>query len=263
MKLIEKSKAPDDLKTPLGKHDRFRFRCHPGLECFNLCCRDLRLFLQPYDVARLRKNLGIESAEFIAEYTEPVRREGIYFPHLMLKMKNDKERTCPFLTDKGCRVYPDRPQTCRSFPVECALHFSDKGAKPKMVYFFKPPPFCLGQNEPVQWTVESWERDQNASLYNRMTARWALFLTEFLADPWGDEQMSGQKVQMAFMAAYDIDTFRKLACGRSFLSRFHVHPDIRLKMKRDDIALLRLSEAWIRMIAFGRPTPGVLSVSVE
>ena len=40
--------------------DTFTFRCHPGISCFNLCCRNLNLFLHPYDVVRLKKNLNTQ-----------------------------------------------------------------------------------------------------------------------------------------------------------------------------------------------------------
>ena len=49
----------------LNASDTFEFRCHPGVSCFNLCCRNLNLFLNPYDVIRLKQNLGISSSEFI------------------------------------------------------------------------------------------------------------------------------------------------------------------------------------------------------
>ena len=45
--------------------EAFQFRCHPGIGCFNRCCRHLNLFLYPYDVIRLRARLGLTSDEFL------------------------------------------------------------------------------------------------------------------------------------------------------------------------------------------------------
>ena len=59
---IVKQLTPHDLDQLPGIRlragDTFRFRCHPGVGCFNRCCRNLNLFLYPYDVIRLRNRLG-------------------------------------------------------------------------------------------------------------------------------------------------------------------------------------------------------------
>ena len=34
----------------IQENDTFSFRCHPEVECFNRCCRNLNLFLYPYDL---------------------------------------------------------------------------------------------------------------------------------------------------------------------------------------------------------------------
>jgi hypothetical protein len=41
----------------------------------------------------------------------------------------------------------------------------------------------------------------------------------------------------------------------SFFKRFHVKQDLRLKIKSDDVALLRLGMAWIQLAVFGIQTP--------
>lgn len=104
--------------TRLEEEDTFRFRCHEQLECFNLCCRNLNLFLYPYDVMRLKKRLRISSDRFLDEMVDVVMRPESFFPEVLLRMADNDRKTCPFLTDAGCSVYPDRPDTCRTFPVE-------------------------------------------------------------------------------------------------------------------------------------------------
>ena len=51
-----------DIETLPGRKlndsDTFMFRCHSGLECFNKCCRNLNLFLYPYDIICLKNKLG-------------------------------------------------------------------------------------------------------------------------------------------------------------------------------------------------------------
>ncbi len=234
--------------------DTFQFACHPGVSCFNLCCRNLNLYLYPYDVIRLKTSLGISSDRFIDDYTHVVMREGSYFPHVLLAMSENEEKTCPFLSEQGCHVYADRPQTCRAFPVEHALNFGENGS-PKLLHYFRPPDFCQGCMQNRQWTARSWEADQNAAFYNQMTIEWAQIVRLFSKDPWAGQGPEGQKGKMAFMAAYNVDQFRRFVLESSFFKRFQVKPDLRIRIKSDDVALLRLGLAWIELAVFGIQSP--------
>jgi len=69
MKLKNQPEGADRLMT---WDDTFCFRCHPGVECYNACCKDVTIFLNPLDIGRLRKALGITSTEFLARYTDIV-----------------------------------------------------------------------------------------------------------------------------------------------------------------------------------------------
>ena len=53
--------------TVLTSEDDFRFECRPGLECFTRCCRDITIFLTPYDVLRMKNALNISSGDFLSE----------------------------------------------------------------------------------------------------------------------------------------------------------------------------------------------------
>ncbi len=238
----------------LAPGESFSFACHPGVSCFNQCCRNLRLFLYPYDIIRLKKGLGIGTGDIIDRHTDLVLRDNTYFPSVLLRMADNEERTCPFLSDEGCSVYPDRPQTCRAFPVEQGLYFKDENTPPEMLHYFRPPDFCMGQYESPRWTTASWEADQNAVYYNRMTLEWADILRLFHTDPFGGAGPYSGKGKMAFMAAYNMDAFRDFVLNSSFLRRYAVAPKLRMKIKTDDVALLRLGFSWIRLFVFGLST---------
>lgn len=264
MKRIEIEDPGGIAGRMLADGDTFAFRCHPEISCFNRCCRNLNLFLYPYDVIRLKKNLGMTADQFIENHTDIVLRPGHHFPDVLLRMSDDDEKTCPFLTEAGCRVYGDRPHTCRMFPVEQGLFFQARpsgphrsptekdGARP--VYLFRPPNFCMGQKETVRWTRQAWEADQEATFYSRMTAQWADLMRLLMDDPWAGEGPGGPKGRMAMMAAYNMDAFRDFVLNSSFLKRHAVKPQLRLKLKSDDVALLRLGMAWIRLFLFGMET---------
>ncbi len=235
----------------LGPDDTFRFRCHPGVSCFNRCCRNLNLFLYPYDVVRLKNCLGISSEEFLDRHVDVVLRDGSFFPDVLLQMAHNAEKTCPFLTSEGCAVYPDRPDTCRTFPVEQGLVFGDDGRPREIVHFFRPPDFCRGQDSTRQWTPRTWERDQQAAVYHRMTARWAEVRRLFYRDPWGPGGMESPKGKMAFMATYNMDRFREFVFHSSFLKRYRVPSRLARKARSSDAELLKIGFAWVKLYIWG------------
>lgn len=252
MKYLDPEKMDSLAGRPIGPDHTFTFRCHQGLACFNRCCRNLNLFLYPYDVLRLRNNLEISADEFIERHVDVVMREGHYFPEVLLRMADNLEHTCPFLQDHGCSVYADRPDTCRSFPVEQGALFDAASGRTTAVHFFRPPDFCLGQHEPTPWTVATWTEDQEARTYHRLTARWAEIRRLFLNNPWGMEGPQGAKGKMAFMAAYNIDRFRDFVFGSTFLKRYRVKPALVKKMRASDTALLEFGFEWIRVFVWGQ-----------
>lgn len=245
----------DDLKKLPGRRlksdDTFLFRCHPNIECFNLCCRNLNLFLYPYDIIRLKKRLGISSAAFLDKHVDVVMRPSSFFPEVLLRMSENKEKTCPFLDESGCSVYPDRPDTCRSFPVEQGVLYDAESGNTKPMHFFRPPDFCLGRHEKTVWTIQSWVNDQEAVLYHKMTARWADLKRRFQTDPWGDQGPEGPKAKMAFMATYNIDAFRDFLFSSTFLKRYKVKSALTKKIRTDDVELMTFGFEWVKFYIWG------------
>jgi Fe-S-cluster containining protein len=104
----------------LNEKSEFRFACHPGVPCFNDCCGDVNIFLTPYDIIRLKNNLGIPSGEFLSEYTVSPFDKNLKYPVILLKMNDDEKKSCPFVGENGCGVYEDRPWACRMYPLGLA-----------------------------------------------------------------------------------------------------------------------------------------------
>jgi Fe-S-cluster containining protein len=231
--------------------ETFKFRCHPDVECFNKCCRNLNLFLYPYDVVRLKKSLEITSDAFLDQYVDIVMRPVNYFPEVLLRMADNPEKTCPFLTEAGCAVYHHRPDTCRTFPVEQGVLYDDARKTDLPVYFFRPPDFCLGQHELEEWTIPEWIEDQEAEVYHKMTIKWSQIKRLFRTDPWGFEGPEGPKAKMAFMATYNLDKFRDFLFQSSFLKRYQIKASLRKKLKTDDVALMKFGFDWVKMFIWG------------
>ncbi|MGD8891249.1 MAG: YkgJ family cysteine cluster protein, partial [Desulfobacterales bacterium] len=109
----------------LGPDSAFKFKCHPGVECFTQCCRDINILLTPYDIIQLKNRLGLSSEKFLTLYTEPQMLEKTGLPVVTLKFleeeKSDADsKVCPFVREDGCLIYEDRPTTCRYYPLGVA-----------------------------------------------------------------------------------------------------------------------------------------------
>jgi len=143
------------------------------------------------------------------------------------------------------------------FPVEQGALYDSKRKKAKSVYFFRPPDFCLGQNEKRKWTIQTWKDDQNAALYNKMTARWAEIKRLFQTDPWGSEGPNGQKAKMAFMATYNIDRFSDFVFNSTFLKRYKVKSTLLKKIKKDDTMLMKFGFEWVKFFVWGITTKNI------
>jgi len=253
-----KSIHTDKLKELPGRlikeGDTFLFRCHADIACFNLCCRNLNLFLYPYDVVRLKNNLGLSSDEFLDRFVDVVLREGNYFPDVLLRMADNAEHTCPFLSDAGCRVYPDRPDTCRTFPVEQGVLHGPGKQGGLRVCFFRPPDFCEGQHEDQAWTLASWAADQDAELFNKLTLEWSQVKAFFHSNPWGAEGPEGPGEKMAFMATYNVDQFREFVFKSSFLKRYKVKSALLKELRTDDLAMVRFGFDWVKLFVWRMPS---------
>ena len=106
----------NDMK-PLSLRDSFRFACHPEVSCFNQCCRDLNQILTPYDILRLKNRLHLASSDFLKQYTRQHVGPESGLPVITFKTDSHFDFRCPFVTPEGCRVYEDRPASCRTYPL--------------------------------------------------------------------------------------------------------------------------------------------------
>jgi hypothetical protein len=76
--------------TVLSPEDGFRFVCRPGLECFTRCCRDITIFLTPYDILRMKNALHMSSGDFLARHTVTMIGDN-GLPVVVLKMQDDDD----------------------------------------------------------------------------------------------------------------------------------------------------------------------------
>jgi hypothetical protein len=140
-------------RRKIDVEDAIRFDCHSQMACFTECCKDADMYLYPYDIIRMKKTLGISSDQFLEQYTFQAIRDNPYFPNLMLKMSDNEEKSCPFLSSEGCTIYKDRPFSCRAYPLERAVARTGDEHGRAVLYFIMSHHFCLGHQESREWTV--------------------------------------------------------------------------------------------------------------
>jgi len=237
---------------PLGDAD-FQFSCHAGVECFTLCCRNVDMILYPYDIIRLKNALGIHSEKCMRQYTIVAQGNNPFFPTVMLKLKEDENKSCPFLNDNGCSIYNDRPSACRTYPLERAVDRSrDGGDVANEYYFLTNHPYCLGHHEDKRQTVRSWIRNQKLIDYNVMNALWTEIDTVFSQNPWKGEGAAGEKQQLAFMVCYNIDGFRNFVARHQLLKQFRLEKDFKKRILQDDAELQKFGFEWLKLLLIGK-----------
>lgn len=232
----------------------FRFHCHSQVTCFTNCCRKLELYLYPYDILRLKNCLGIRSAEFMHTYTRVASGSHPFFPAVMLNMRDNSEQTCPFLGEKGCSVYRDRPSACRTYPLERGVECQPGSGKLVAHYFMTHHAYCKGHNEDNTYTVKQWERDQMLHEFNMMNDLWAELDAFFATNPWQGEGNAGPRQQLAFMVCYNLDDFRVYVEQHGLLKAYRLDRDRRRRIERDDAELLRFGFDWLQHVLGERPT---------
>lgn len=233
----------------LSLDHRFKFRCHKGVSCFTKCCSNIDILLTPYDIVRLKNRLGMLSGLFLLQYTYIDIDEKTSHPFVFLKMSDDAERRCPFVTPEGCSVYSDRPANCRYYPVgQASLKKMDEAIKrpyTEEFYFFVREDHCKGFQEDKEWTIRQWREDQEAELYDEINRPWKEIL--FRRNLPGTE-LDEKKQKAFYMASYDIDRFRDFVFNSGFLDRFEVSQETVQNIKNDEVALLHFAFSYIKYI---------------
>ncbi len=197
--------------VPISPDAPFYFHCGPEVPCFNACCGDLNQYLSPYDVLRLKKNLGVSSPVFLDTCT--VRHEGPRsgLPVVSLRPKNTPEMACPFVTDQGCRVYADRPASCRMYPIMRMAARDRSTGTIREEYMLMREPHCHGFSSGRPITVNAWMADQGLIPYNAANDDFLRVLGVKRRDcPGILPQPLSDRI---FTALYDSDRFAETIAG--------------------------------------------------
>ena len=236
----------------LGLDDKFQFGCHSGVPCFNECCADVNIFLTPYDVLRMRRALGVSSAEFLEQYTQIPIQKDQKFPVVMFTLDHTQEnKPCKLVGEQGCTIYEDRPWPCRMYPLGLA---SPKDPDANDFYFLMKEDVCQGFEQQHEWTIREWLDDQGMAPYDEF----GRLLKEITLHDWfgKGQPLSPERMELFYMA-YDLDSFRRFVLESSFLKRFEVEDELVAKIRTDDEELLRFCFRWLKLALFGEKTVAI------
>ncbi|MEO5378299.1 MAG: YkgJ family cysteine cluster protein [Magnetococcus sp. DMHC-6] len=229
--------------------DCFRFRCYPGISCFNVCCCNIDIVLTPYDILRLRRRLNLTSEEFLYEYATPSQLQKGQLPVAMMRMHEETGR-CPFVTDAGCRVYSDRPVTCRYYPIGLALMHKPQQAESEEFYFLIKEGFCTGHAESKVWSVDEWRRDQGSDGYDVQNRGWMEVILKRRSA--GDMTQTALPVsEFFYMATTNPEAFRRFVFDSSFMKRYEVDSQTEALIRDNDEAMIDFAFSWLKSVLFG------------
>jgi Fe-S-cluster containining protein len=234
---------------PVHERDPMPFECCSENPCFNECCRDLNQALTPYDILRLKRNLGISSQVFLKRYTSLHYGPGSGLPVVEFKPNPATGHECPFVTPKGCSVYADRPGSCRLYPLARAIAM-DRETKEINEYFaLIEEPHCKGFGKKTNLTVREWMDGQEVALHNLHNDKLMELIS--LKNRILPGTLEGGKSDQVYLALYDLDEFRTRIFEQGLLKDFNLADSHLQTLKTDDEALMDFGIAWVKNMLFG------------
>jgi len=239
-KIIEKDEFMDEQMTRIDPGEPFSFGCDDSISCFTDCCRDLNQFLTPYDILRLKRHPGIDAGTFLHRYTEWHAGPESGLPVVVLRPIIGDGMQCPFVTQKGCTVYENRPSSCRTYPLARLLSRNRDTGRIQAQFFMLAEDHCRGFALNHQWTIEKWIENQGLAEYYEMDEPMIGIIALKNRNRPGRLDAESEKAFM--MACYQLEEFR------DFLEK---DPEYAGSIPGTDTELLRLGFRWIKKRLFG------------
>lgn len=237
----------------LGLDDEFQFRCHPGISCFNECCRNTDIQLLPYDIIRLKNRKETTSYDFVARYTLPFQMDHHGMPGLKLRTRPGT-RECVFLSEEGCTVYEDRPTACRYYALGSMGVRKKDSSTVEDMYFVVREPHCKGHEEPKTQTVGEYRKEQGVDKYDAMNREWRDIILKKRSSGPTVGAPSGRSLQLYDMCSYDMDKFREFIQTPGFTDIFDADVIGMDRLLEDEEALLAFAMRFLKQVLFGEMT---------
>ena len=234
-----------------------QFRCRKGIACWNACCSNIDISLTPYDILRLKRRLGLASAQFLQQYAVPYELEKDGIAGVKLKPVAGGS-ACQFMKPEGCGVYEDRPTACRYYPVALLSMRRQDEYVDRDAYALVKEEHCLGHNEPRSLTIDDYRAEQGLGEYDELGRGWRQLVLKKKSSGPAVGKPSVRSRQLFFMTCYDLDTFRAFVDSGPFRELYDV-PESELKAMLGDSpeseqTLMQFGFRFLRQVLFGEDT---------
>lgn len=147
--------------------DMAKLGCNECEGC-SACCKGMgnSVVLDPYDVWRLERGLGIPFAQMIGKQVMLSVVDGLILPSLNMETETG---TCPFLNEEGrCSIHSFRPGICRLFPL--GRYYHENGFS-----YVLMTGECKKENR-SKVKIEKWLGEPDLSAYEKFVMQWKLIL---------------------------------------------------------------------------------------
>ena len=234
----------------IAPDETFVFDCGPHMPCFNRCCAELTLPLTPYDVLRLRRQLGMSGEDFLRTFASMRTFPDTGFPLPLLRMLESPEAPCPFVTPAGCSVYEDRPGACRCYPLGRGARMGADGVNER--FFLVREEHCRGFDHGTARTPAQWFANEGMDRYTAFNDRYMRLMAMVRAT---ERQLEPRLATMAVLCLFQLDKFRELIETMHIFSRVEVPEDLQARIMEDslagDEAALDFALDWMELVIFG------------
>ena len=202
-----------------GHNDMVKISCYDCAGCSS-CCQDMgqSVWLDPYDVYQLTRNLGKTMDDLIAKEVELHVEDGLIVPNL--RMVGEQEPKCAFLNEEGrCSIHSFRPGYCRLFPL-------GRNYEEDTLTYFVLKDACPAPNK-SKIKINKWLGVPNLKSYEKFLVEWHAFtkmLRGLYAEyPQEDEFMKAVNMsylQMFYMIPYTGDFYQEFEARMAKMKEF-------------------------------------------
>ena len=184
--------------------DMVRLGCNDCEGC-SACCKGMgnSVVLDPYDVWRLTRGLGITFSEMIGKQMMLSVVDGMILPSLNME---NQTGACPFLNTEGrCSIHAFRPGICRLFPL--GRYYHDGGFS-----YVLMTGECQKENR-SKIKIDKWLGEPNLKAYEKFILQWKSIteqtreLLTKTTDLEQQKQISVSLLQKYFVTPYGEDFF--------------------------------------------------------
>lgn len=213
---------PEDVaiayKNALAPGQPFHFHCD---QCGKCCKNREDILLNPYDLYRASKTLGIPASEFISRYCIVYIGESSRLPCVLLKPVGE-EKACPLLKNNLCQIHKGKPTVCALYPLGRATKMQrnkDGSVSPDDGFFYFVNNVNCGLRD-EEHSVAEWLAEFNLQESEAWFVEWSRVIGEIAIHIQGLEKKLSPHLMKNIFNAVFVGLYLNYEPFGSFLSQF-------------------------------------------